>query len=65
MEVWAFTHLASYPGVWGGGGAGGGVVKEKNAWYTLFAHAFNFRKSQKLGYFSNPPRNVDVNFNNH
>ena len=36
-------------------------MKEKNAWYTLFAHAFNFRK---IGYFSNPPRNVDANFNN-
>ena len=29
--------------------------------YTLFAHTF---KSRKIGYFSNPPRNVDANFNN-
>ena len=33
------TAVFSYPGVQGVGG-----VKERNAWYTLFAHAFNFRK---------------------
>ena len=31
------TAVFSYPGVQGG-------MKEKNAWYTLFVHAFNFRK---------------------
>ena len=38
-----------------------GGAKEKNAWYTLFANSFNFRDvSRKIGYFSNPPRNVDA-----
>ena len=51
------TAVFSYPGVQGGG------VKEKNAWYTLFVHAFNSKKSRKIGYFRNPPRKVDAIFN--
>ena len=42
---WTFSlHVASYPGLQSGGGGGGGGGK---AWYTLFAHAFNF--PQNLG----------------
>ena len=46
--------IALYPGVQGG-------AKEKNAWYILFAHSFNFRDlSRKIRYYSNPPHNVDA-----
>ena len=42
---------------------GGGGVKKKNAWYTLLRMRLISEKSQKIGYFSNPPCNVDAIFN--
>ena len=40
-----------------------GGAKGKNAWYTLFVYAFNFRDISENGYFRNSPCNSDANFN--
>ena len=55
----AVACLASYPGVRGEG-------RRKR---TPGTHCLRMRliseESRKIGYFRNPPHNVDANFNNH
>ena len=50
------TAVFSYPGIRGGGG-------ERTPGTHCLCMRLISEKSQKIGYFSNPPRNVDANFN--
>ena len=56
------TAVFSYPGGRGWGG-GGGRVKERTPGTHCLCMCLISEKSRKIGYFSNPPRNVDANFN--
>ena len=54
------TAVFLYPGVQGGGGGEG---KERLGTHCLHMRLIS-EKSRKIRYFSNPPHNVDANFNN-